>query len=76
MRGLLKYWGVYEIKFKIGDKVKIPLQAVGMEEGIIINIVTNIDNIRVFYVAVSGHKIWFRADDLELIKDVEKVIFT
>jgi len=65
-------------RFKIGDKVKVPLQAVGMGEGIIIKIITNINDVRVFYVAVSRHKIWFGADDLELIKDVgkEKVIFT
>lgn len=68
---------MYEIKFKVGDKVKIPIQAIGTSEGIIIDVDKKY-GYRIFLVEVSRYKIWFGTHDLELIKDVgkEKVIFT
>lgn len=64
-------------RFKIGDKVKIPIQAIGTSDGIIIDIDKKYKH-KIFLVEVSRYKIWFRAYDLELIKDTnkEKVIFT
>jgi len=66
-------------RFKIGDKVKVPFQAVGIGDGIIIKIAKayRCGYKKAYLVQVSRYQIWFKADDLELIKDdMEKVIFT
>jgi len=61
------------MKFKVGDKVKIPVQAIGESEGIIVRITYNG---KVCLVEVKNYRIWFSREDLKLICKPEKVIFT
>jgi len=64
--------GVY-MRFKIGEKVKVPVQAVGIVEGEIIDVSFQ-TNKTIYLVKVGQYDIWFGEKDLKSMK--EEVKFT
>jgi hypothetical protein len=61
------------IKFRIGDRVKVPIQAVDIGEGEIIDVCFQ-TNKMIYLVKVGRYNIWFGEKDLQPIK--EEVKFT
>jgi len=61
------------MRFKIGEKVKVPVQAVGIVEGEIIDVSFQ-TNKTIYLVKVGQYDIWFGEKDLKSMK--EEVKFT
>ena len=62
-------------KFRIGERVKIPIQAVGIEEGEIVDVSFQ-TNKTIYLVKVGQHDIWFWFGEKDLRPIKEEVKFT